>query len=86
VVETSSGAKSLVLAEILDLDVRELFGGIFDEVAEDTLVVVTYENNLLDVWDFGDGLQTVPNDRVAGNIEQRLLGGLWLKPDRLIVV
>ncbi len=85
-VETSSGAKSLVLAEILDLDVREFFRRIFDEVAEDTLVVVTDEDDLLDVWDFGDGFQAVPNNGVAGDIEQRLLGVLLLKPEQLIIV
>lgn len=47
--------------------------GIFDEVAEDSFVVVADHADFLDVGNLRNGGQAVPNDRVTGNVEQRLL-------------
>ena len=57
VVETTSCAESLVLAEVLDCDAGELLGGVLDEVAENGLVVVADDADLLDllVGDAGNG-------------------------------
>jgi hypothetical protein len=73
VVQTTSGAESFVLAEILDGDRRELFGGVLDEVTEDRLVVVTDDVDLLDllVGDAGDRAEAVPDDGVTGDFEER---------------
>ncbi|KAI6757428.1 hypothetical protein HG531_003253 [Fusarium graminearum] len=74
VVETTSGSKSLVLAQVLDGDAGELLGRVLDEVAEDGLVVVADDVDLLDllVGNAGDGGEAVPDDGVAGDFEQRL--------------
>lgn len=74
VVETTSRSKSLVLAQVLDGDGGELLGGVLDEIAEDGLVVVADNVDLLDllVGDASDGRQAVPDDRVTGDFEQRL--------------
>lgn len=70
-VETASGSKSLILAEILDSDGGELLGGVLDEVAEDRFVVVADDVDLLDllVGDASDGGETVPDDGVASDFE-----------------
>lgn len=74
VVETASGSKCLILAEVLDSDGRELLGGVLDEVAEDRFVVVADDVNLLDllVGDASDGGEAVPDDGMASDLEQRL--------------
>lgn len=73
VVQTASGAQSLVLAEVLDGDGGELLGGVLDEVTEDGLVVVADDVNLLDLFvgNAGDGGEAVPDDGVAGHFEER---------------
>jgi hypothetical protein len=74
VVKATSGSKSLVLAQILDGDTRELLGRVLDEVAEDGLVVVADDVDLLNllVGNAGDRGEAVPDDGVAGDFEQRL--------------
>jgi hypothetical protein len=74
VVETTSSSKSLVLAQVLDSDGGELLGRVLDEVAEDGLVVVADDVDLLDllVGDASDRGEAVPDDRVTGDFEQRL--------------
>lgn len=74
VVETASGTERLVLAEVLDGDGGELLGGVLDEVAEDGLIVVANDVDLLDllVRDAGDGAEAVPDDGVAGDLEEGL--------------
>jgi hypothetical protein len=74
VVQTAGCSKSLVLAEVLDGNGGELLGRVLDEVAEDGLVVVADDVDLLNllVGDAGDRGQAVPDDRVASDFEQRL--------------
>ena len=74
VVQTTSSSKRLVLAQVLDGDVGELLGRVSDKVAEDGLVVVTDDVDLLDllVGNASDGGQAVPDDGVAGDFEERL--------------
>lgn len=71
-VEAACGAKGLVLAQVFNGEVGEGGGGVLDEVAEDGLVVVADEVDLVDGGDFGDGRQAVVDDGMAGDVEQRL--------------
>jgi hypothetical protein len=81
VVEAACGAEGLVFAQVDDFDLGEFFGGVFDEVAEDGLVVVADHADFLDVGYFRDGGEAVPDDGVACDIEKRLfrvlLAGRW---------
>lgn len=72
VVQAAGGAQGLVLAQVLDGEVWEVVGGIFDEIAEDGLVIVADEVDLVYGGDFGDGGQAVVNDGVARDIEEGL--------------
>lgn len=45
---------------------------ILDEVTKDLLVVIAYEDYLADPRYFGDGFETVPDDRVACDVEEWL--------------
>lgn len=72
VVQAAGGAQGLVLAQVLDGEVGEVGGGILDEVAEDGLVVVADEVDLVYGGDFGDGGQAVVDDGVAGDVEEGL--------------
>jgi hypothetical protein len=73
VVEASGGAEGLVLAEVLDGgEDGELLGGVLDEVAEDGLVVVADDVDVVDGADGGDGREAVPDDGVAGDFEEGL--------------
>lgn len=71
-VQAASSAEGFILAEVLDGDGGELLCRVLDEVAEDGLVVVTDDVDLLDllVGDAGDGAQAVPDDGVAGDFEE----------------
>lgn len=71
-VQAAGGAQGLVLAQVLDGEVGEVGGGILDEVAEDGLVVVADEVDLVYGGDFGDGGQAVVDDGVAGDVEEGL--------------
>ena len=71
-VQAASGAQGLVLAEVLDGDVRVGAVGVLDEVAEDRLVVVADDEDLADLGDFGDGGEAVLDYRVAGDLEEGL--------------
>lgn len=73
-VETTSSTESLVFAKVLDGDARELLGGVLDEVAEDRLVVVSNDADLLDLFvgNASDGGEAVPDDGVAGDLEEGL--------------
>lgn len=73
VVEATCRAEGFVLAQVFDGQLRELVAGVFDEIAEDGLVVVADHAHFLDVGHFGNGGQAVPDDRVACDVEQ----GLW---------
>jgi SAM-dependent methyltransferase len=72
VIEATSGAEGLVLAQVGDLELREFAGRVLDEVAEDIFFVVANEDDLFDVVDFGNGFQTVPDDGMAGDVKERL--------------
>lgn len=71
-VETASGAQSLIFAKVFDGDIGELGGGIFDKIPENGLVVVPDEVYFADRGDFGDGGQAVPNNGVARNGKEGL--------------
>lgn len=72
VVQTTSGAQRLVLAQISQVDAGELLGRVLDEVAEDGLVVVADDVDVLDLLDAGNGREAVPDDGVAGDFEEGL--------------
>lgn len=72
VVQTAGGAQGLVLAQISQVDAGELLGRVLDEVAEDGLVVVADDVDVLDLLDAGNGRQAVPDDGVAGDFEEGL--------------
>ena len=71
-VESSSSSQSLVFAQVYDLDLREFFGGVFDEVAEDRFIVVSDHAYFLDVGDLCDGGEAVPDDGMASDFEEGL--------------
>ena len=64
-VQAACGAEGLILAEILDGDVWICSTAIFNEVAEDALIVVPNDEDFADLRDFGDGSEAVRDDRVA---------------------
>lgn len=68
-VQTTGGAKRLVLAEVFDRDMWVGAGAVLDEVAEDGLIVVADNEDLADGRDFGDGGKAVGDDGVAGDFE-----------------
>ena len=72
VVQAAGGAKGLVLAEVLDREVGKLAGSILDEVAENGFFVVADEVDLANRGNLLDGRQAVPDDGMAGNIEEGL--------------
>lgn len=68
-VETASGTQCLIFAQILNAQVWKLLARIFDEVSEDRFVVVSYQNDLAEPGDLGDGFEGVGDDGVAGDFE-----------------
>ena len=72
VVETSSSTKRLVLTQVLDCDLWELGGGILDEIAEDVLFVVSDHAYFLNMGNFRNRGETMPDDRVTGDLEKWL--------------
>jgi len=71
-VKASCCAERFVFAEVFYGYVRKGFGGIFDEVAEDVLIVVAHDEYLFNVLDFGNRLEAVLYDGVSGDFEERL--------------
>ena len=65
VVQAARGTEGLILAEVFDGDVWVYSAAVFDEVAEDALVVVTDDEDFADFGNFGDGGEAVGDDRVA---------------------
>ena len=59
VVEATGGSESLVLAQVLQGNVRVCARAVLDEVAEDGLVVVSNNEDLVDLGKFGDGSEAV---------------------------
>ena len=74
VVEASSSAKSLVLSQIGDFELRKLPRRVSDEISKDTFVVVADQDDFFDTLDFCYCFKAVPDDWVASNIEKRLKG------------
>lgn len=72
VIETSSGAEGLVFAKVADGDLRVGARAVFDEVAEDGLVVVADDEDFADFGDFGYGGEAVRDDGVAGDFKEGL--------------
>jgi hypothetical protein len=72
VVETPSCSQSLVLSQVNDLDLWKFFRGIFDEVAENSLVVVSNHAYFLNGGDFRDGDETMPDDGMASDFKEGL--------------
>ena len=66
----------MVFAEVLDFELGELAGRVFDKIAEDRLFVVADEDDFFDRGNFGDGLEAMPEDWVAGDVEEWLVFGL----------
>lgn len=77
-VQATGGAQRLVLSQVLDGKVGELGRRILDKVTEDGLVVVANQVDLVDRRDGADGSQAVPDDGVAGDIEEGLRDNGWL--------
>ena len=59
VVETASSSECLVLAQVLHGNVRVCARAVLDEVAEDGLIVVSNNEDLVDLGKFGDGSEAV---------------------------
>jgi hypothetical protein len=59
VVETASRSESLVLAQVFDGDLGVGAATVLDEVAEDCLIVVTDNEDLANLGEFGDGSEAV---------------------------
>jgi hypothetical protein len=59
VVETASRSESLVLAQVFDRDLGVSAATVLDEVAEDCLIVVTDNEDLANLGEFGDGSEAV---------------------------
>jgi len=78
VVESSGCSQSLVFSQVNDLDLWEFFRGIFNELAEDSLVVVSDYAYFLNGGDLCDGGETVPDNGMASDIEKGLQA--MLKP------
>lgn len=76
VVEAAGGAQRLVLAQVLDAQLRPRAGDGVDERLEDRLLVVADDEDLLDLGDGGNGAEAVLDDRVAGDGEQWLAGSV----------
>ena len=73
VVEATCGTEGLILAEVLDGgEDGEFLAGVLDEVAEDGLVVIADDVDILDGANGCDGGDAVPDDGVAGDFEERL--------------
>jgi hypothetical protein len=72
VVEASSSTQSLVLAQVYNLNLRELLRGIFDEITEDRFIVVSDHADFLDVRYLRDGGESVPDDGMASNFKEGL--------------
>jgi hypothetical protein len=69
VVQATCGAQSCVLSQVEDAKLGEFLRGIFDEVPEYALVVVTDQNHFAHIVDLRHRLQTVVDDGVTGDFE-----------------
>jgi len=72
VIQSSCRSQCLVLSKVDNLDVWKLLCRVFDEIAENGLVVVSDYADFLDRWDFGNCGETVPDNWVSSYIEEWL--------------
>jgi len=82
VVEAAGGAQGLVFTEILDREVGEFGRGILNKIAEHGFLVVADQIDFVDRGDLADGGEAVPDDGVAGNVEEGLANSVRLAPQR----
>lgn len=71
-VETAGRSQSLVLAQVLDADVRVGSRAVLDEVAENALVVVANDEDFADLLNTCNSSEAVLDDRVTCDFEERL--------------
>ena len=71
-VEPACGAECLVFAQVADGDLRVYSPALFDKVSEHALVIVADYEDFADLGDLCYGGETVGDDFVAGNGEERL--------------
>lgn len=71
-VQAARSAQGLVLSQVSQVDAGELSGRVLDKVAEDRLIVVADDVDLLDLLDARNGVEAVPDDGVASNVKERL--------------
>jgi hypothetical protein len=72
-VETSCCAQGSVFPEILNTELRELFGRVFDEIAKDGFVVVADQNDFPDIVNLGERFEAMVDDGVTGDFKERLV-------------
>jgi hypothetical protein len=65
----------LIFAEVFDGELGEFLGRVFDEVAENVLLVVSDDEDFPNRRNFSDGSEAVPDDRVACNVKEGLVEG-----------
>jgi hypothetical protein len=58
----------LVLSQVFDGDVGMCTSAVFDELSEDTLIVVADNEDLANLGDFGDSGEAVAYDGVAWEV------------------
>jgi hypothetical protein len=58
----------LIFPQIFDGDVGMCASAVFDELSEDTLVIVADDEDLANFGDFGDGGEAVAYDGVAWEV------------------
>lgn len=68
-VEASCRAQCLIFAKVADCNVGVGLGLVLDEVAEDGLLIVSYNEDFFDLGDLGDSLETVFDDGVTRDLE-----------------
>lgn len=71
-VETASGAQSRIFTQVLHLELRELLGGVLNEVAEDSFIVVADEDDLTNIGDLGESFQAMVDYRMTGDFKEGL--------------
>lgn len=76
-VQSSSRAQRGVFSQVLDAELGELLGGVLDEVAEDSLIVVADQNDFAETGDLCEGLEAVVDDGVTGDFEKGLYATVY---------
>lgn len=71
-VKSTSSAQGLIFSKILNFELGKFSRTIFDEVPEDTFIVVSNQDDFFDTINFLECLQIVPDNGMTSNIEKRL--------------